>query len=236
MKFILLLILSTSLAFAQTRRNYEDEKELETHLRSNYIAEYMPSEKKNVNIAGDKRITLAYFTAMNPSEFGTLGDYEFQFAYGLGNYWFEALIGQGKADFGTVGTNSSQTQASDSEGFFQRDEDLQESYLYLGVGASLRSFHLADLFGFSRVFETFHGYLTYHTLSEELREEDYAGFGVRADASINYLLSPSSHFGVKLSYGLSALKRAQAYEGENSSQRSLMFRWVKAGLDYSFYF
>src|SRR5690606_12947770 len=122
-------------------------------------------------------------TAMIPSDFMTLSDYEFQFAYRLRHFWFEALIGQGKAEFGTIGSNSMEFTAPESEGNFQRADEEEESYLYLGVGASLQSRHLADLFGFDRIYESFHGYLTYHTLSEQLRSEDYAGFGVRADAS-----------------------------------------------------
>jgi len=41
---------------------------------------------------------------------------------------------------------------------------------------------------------------------------------------------------VKFSFGISALKRSQAVENETSSQRSLVFRWNRIGLDYSFYF
>ncbi len=238
LKLALLLFLLPTLVFAQSRREIqgEEEKELETYMKSNYISEYVPSETKSIVIQGDKRITLAYYTAMMPSEFLTLSDYEFQFAYRLRHFWFEALIGQGKAEFGTIGTNSAELGAVESEGNFQRADEEEESYLYLGVGASLQSRHLANLFGLDRIYESFHGYLTYHALSEQMRAEDYAGFGVRADASINYLLSRQSHFGVKFTYGFSALKRAEAYEGEGSAQRSLMFRWVRAGLDYSFYF
>lgn len=224
--------------FAQTKSELEasEDKELATYMNSNFIKEYKPEVNEPLIIQGDKRITLAYFSAMMPSEFGTITDYEFQFAYNMGHYWLETVIGQGGAKFGTIGSNSSSSSSSSSEGNFFRDEEVQENYLYLGVGPSLRSRHLASFFGFDRVYETFHGYLTYHALSEELRSEDYAGFGARADASINYLLSSTSHLGVKFSFGYSALKRAAATESEASSQRSLMFRWNRLGLDYSFYF
>ncbi|PIP90575.1 MAG: hypothetical protein COW01_10760 [Bdellovibrionales bacterium CG12_big_fil_rev_8_21_14_0_65_38_15] len=238
----LLLILSmfsiSNLIFAQDKTEIEkqEESELSSYMKSNFIAEYVPKQTEKIEIKGAKRITLAYYSALMPSDFGTMTDYEFQFAYNLGHYWLETVIGQGTADFGTVGSNSSATSGTNSEGNFQRTDEAQEKYLYLGVGASLRSRHLSDLFGFNRVFETMHGYVTYHTLQEELRSEDYAGFGARADTSVNYLLSDSSHFGVKFSFGISALKRSQAVENETSSQRSLVFRWNRIGLDYSFYF
>lgn len=234
----LLTIMSFS-AHAQLRDQQalsEEERELETYKKSNYIQEYVPQEEEKLEILGEKRITLAYYAGLSPSDFGSLSDYEFQFAYNLGTFWLESLIGQGKSQFGFVGSNSSATSETQSEGNFQRDDEVEESYLYLGLGASLRSRHLANLLGFDRVYETFSGYVTYHTLSEELRGEDYAGFGVRADAAINYLLSRSSHVGLRFSFGVSSLKRAEAYEGETSSQRSLMFRWNKLGVDYSFYF
>lgn len=238
----LLLILSifsiSNLIYAQDKTELEkqEESELSSYMKSNFIAEYIPKETDKIEIKGAKRITLAYYSALVPSDFGTITDYEFQFAYNLGHYWLETVIGQGTADFGTVGANSSATGAANSEGNFQRTDETQEKYLYLGVGASLRSRHLSDLFGFNRIFETMHGYVTYHTLQEELRSEDYAGFGARADTSVNYLLSDSSHVGVKFSFGISALKRSQAVESEASSQRSLVFRWNRIGLDYSFYF
>lgn len=236
--FLILSLITTSLSFAQTKSELElsEEKELETYMNSNFIQEYKPETTEPIIIQGDKRITLAYFSAMMPSEFGTITDYEFQFGYNMGHYWLETVIGQGGAEFGTVGSNSSANTGSASEGNFFREDEVQENYLYLGVGSSLRSRHLANLLGFDRVYETFHGYVTYHALSEELRSEDYAGFGARADASLNYLLSSSSHLGVKFSFGFSALKRSVAVEGEASSQRSLMFRWNRLGLDYSFYF
>lgn len=230
-KILVLSLISASLVHAQ-----ETQSELETYKASNYIEEYVPSNTQPVQINGNKRITLAYYSALSMSDFGSIGDYEFQFGYDIGNYWLEVLIGQGKAQFGAVGSNSSAAAQPESEGNFVREDEVEESYLYMGVGASLRSRHLADLLSFNRVYETFHGYVTYHTLTEELREEDYAGFGARADASINYLLSESSHVGVKFSFGLSSLKRTAAYEGETSSQRSLMFHWNRVGLDYSFYF
>lgn len=240
MKFLFAFLLLTSFcAQAQLRDQQslnEEERELESYMKSNYIKEYVPQKTERLEIKGNKRITLAYYAGLTPSDFGSLSDYEFQFAYDLGTFWLESVIGQGKSQFGFVGSNSSATGAAQSEGNFQRDDEVEESYLYLGIGASLRSRHLASLLGFDRVYETFSGYVTYHSLSEELREEDYAGFGTRADAAINYLLSNSSHVGLRFSFGISSLKRAEAYEGETSSQRSLMFRWNKLGVDYSFYF
>lgn len=235
---ILVLLVSSTICVAATKSEIEalEEKELETYMNSNYVEEYVPEAQEDLQIVGEKRITLAYFSSMMPTDFGTITDYEFQFGYNLGHYWLEALIGQGSAQFGSVGSNSGAVQAAESEGNFQREDEAKESYVYLGIGASLQSRHLADLLGFNRIYETFHGYMTYHTLSEELRSEDYAGFGARADASINYLLSRSSHLGLKFSFGFSSLKRSEAYEGEVSSQRSLMFRWNRIGVDYSFYF
>lgn len=240
MKLIIILsfLSLSSLIYAQDKTELEkqEEAELSTYMKSNFISEYIPKEDNRIEIKGAKRITLAYYSALMPSDFGTMTDYEFQFAYNLGHYWLETLIGQGSADFGTVGSNSSATGSAESEGNFQRADEISQKYLYLGVGASLRSRHLSDLLGFNRVFETMHGYLTYHTLQEELRSKDYAGFGARADTSVNYLLSESSHVGVKFSFGISALKRSQALESESSSERSLVFRWNRIGLEYSFYF
>src|SRR5690606_17597373 len=150
---------------------------------------------KEIKLTGNTRMALAYYSALAPTDFGKVSDLEFQFGYDVGTFWLEAVFGQGKAQFGSVAKNSTQTSSAESEGNFNRDDELEESYLYMGIGASLKSHHLSDFFGFDRVFETFSGYLTYHTLSEELRQEDYAGFGGRADAAINYLLSKSSHIG-----------------------------------------
>ena len=236
---LLLLVIISSTVQAQLRDQQalsDEERELESYMKSNYIQEYVPQKNERLEIKGNKRITLAYYAGLTPSDFASLSDYEFQFAYNLGTFWLESVIGQGKSQFGFVGTNSSATSAAQSEGNFRREDEIEESYLYLGLGASLRSRHLASLLGFDRVYETFSGYVTYHTMSEELREEDYAGFGTRADAAVNYLLSNSSHIGLRFSFGISSLKRAEAYEGETSSQRSLMFRWNKLGVDYSFYF
>tara|TARA_R110002049_G_scaffold263726_1_gene439912 strand:- start:1818 stop:2513 length:696 start_codon:yes stop_codon:yes gene_type:complete len=231
-------MLSMQSIFAQDKSEIEkkEESELSTYMKSNFIEEYVPQEKNEIFIRGGKRITLAYYSALVPSDFGTITDYEFQFAYNMGHFWLETLIGQGTADFGTVGSNSSAVGAATSEGNFQRVDEDQQKYLYLGVGGSLRSRHLSDLLGFNNIFETMHGYVTYHTLQDELRSEDFAGFGARADTSINYMLSSTSHFGIKFSFGVSALKRAAAVEGEASSQRSLVYRWNRIGLDYSFYF
>ena len=233
MRFLIIFVIATLMSqhtFAQTQTAKDDE--LEAYMDLNYIKEYVPATSVPLTITGNKRMTFAYYSALVPSDFGAISDYEFQFAYNIGTFWLESVIGQGKAQFGAVGSNSS----SGLEGQFIREDELEESYLYLGIGGSLQSRHLTSLFGFDRVFETFTGYVTYHTLSETLREEDYAGFGARADAAVNYLLSNNSHIGVRFSFGFSSLKRAQASETEVSAERSLMFRWNRIGADYSFYF
>src|SRR5690606_15524617 len=126
----------------------EEERELVTYMKSNYIQENVPQTTARMGVIGSKRITRSYYAGLSPSDFSSLSDYEFQFAYNMGTFWLESVIGQGKSQFGFVGTNSSATGAAQSEGNFQRDEEIEESYLYLGIGASLRSRHLANLLGF----------------------------------------------------------------------------------------
>lgn len=235
MQKLLLMFLFFSLS-AQAQFSSDIEEDDSKYRESNYIKEYIPETPQTFDITGNKRMTFAYYSGLTPSDFGTISDLEAQFGYNMGKYWLEAVIGQGKAQFGSVAENSSSRATSDSEGNFIRDDELEESYLYLGIGASLRSHHLSDLLGFDRIYESFTGYATYHTLSEELRQQDYAGFGARADAAINYLLSDNSQLGLRFSFGISALKRAEAYQGEVSAERSMTFRWNRIGADYSFFF
>ena len=95
---------------------------------------------------------------------------------------------------------------------------------------------LQGLFSARDMFEHVAAYLTYHSLTDGLRDLSYSGPGFRADFGLHKRFSPRFHFGINLSYNLGVIDREKITETERREDRNFVISWLSFGADLGFYF
>jgi hypothetical protein len=86
------------------------------------------------------------------------------------------------------------------------------------------------------MFTTTSAGIGYYSFDENFTGQSYGGPGLKTDFGLHRRSSRSVHYGVRMSYHLASVKRAEEVEGETSSQRALTLSWLTFGFDLSFYF
>ncbi|TNF01321.1 MAG: hypothetical protein EP326_04640 [Deltaproteobacteria bacterium] len=157
---------------------------------------------------------------------------------------FEFIYGQ-KRDFGwlefSIAKISGEFQelTENNAALGGESQDLQEEsdgVLVLGVGLGWRTKYVRHLVAMDTLYETISAQVTYNQFDENFRGESFSGPGIKADFGIHKRTSEAFHFGVRMSYNLAHVKKAQEFEGHSSPARSLLLTWLSLGLDLTFYY
>lgn len=156
---------------------------------------------------------------------------EFLYAYRFSHGWIEFFALRTSGRFEEITDNNPGDGGSSLD---LRETD--ESILAFGASLSYRSTWIQDLVNSNKMFTTTAAGIGYYNLTENFRVKSYGGPGLKADFGLHRRSSRSIHYGVKMSYHLANVKRSAEFEGETSSQRSLVLSWLTFGFDLSFYF
>lgn len=114
--------------------------------------------------------------------------------------------------------------------------DTKESLISGGIGVSYRFRFLQNVIKSNRVFETTGASLAYYGFTENVTGQNYSGGGIKVDYGIHYRSSSKFHFGVRFTYNLGTVFRAELTPGESSSSRSLTLSWTSLAAEIGYYF
>lgn len=156
---------------------------------------------------------------------------EFIYAYRFELAWVEFFALRTSGRFEEMTDNN----PGDGGGSVQLRE-TDESVLAFGASLSYRGTWIQDLVNSDKMFTTTSAGLGWYNMTENFRVKSYSGPGLKADFGLHRRSSSSIHYGVKMSYHLAHVERSAEFEGETSSQRSLVLSWLSFGFDLSFYF
>lgn len=167
----------------------------------------------------------------NLKDAGSLSTYDFTFSHKWNKAWLEGYIGKTAANTRRI-SNYNRNIDSPSE------EDAEElsDLLQIGGGLMYRTTYIQNLLPSKAFFETISGMLTYNQYEDFITGESFSGPGIKADFGVHRRLSQRFHVGGKMSYNLASVKREAVEEGEGSTSRALLLRWISFGIDLSLYF
>lgn len=171
------------------------------------------------------------------NKFTTISSFDVHFSKRFDDFWIETFLSRTAATFKAISENKTHNinAQSTSESRFQRPDAAKELLLSGGVGVGYRFKMIYQFIETADVFETVTAYLVRHMLDESYRNDDYNGYGVRADYGIHKRTSTSFFYGGRLSYNFGMVKRHLA-DGESDSEGSLALSWMAIGFEAGYYF
>ena len=177
------------------------------------------------------RISFLYHINNDLTALTNLQTVEFNWAHRFDLAWVEFFF------LRTQGKFEELTENNPSEGAASADlQQSDDSVLAGGASISYRGSWLSEFFQSDKIFSTTAAGIGWYRFTETLREKTYSGPGLKCDFGVHRRSSRSLHYGMKMSYNLSHVKRAAEFEGEGSSARSQVLSWLSFGFDLSFYF
>ncbi len=187
---------------------------------------------QDYNTYSDKsRTSFLYHVNNDINSIADINTLEFNYAHRFELAWVEIFALRTTAKFNEITDNNPNDFASSED-----LEQTEESLFAFGAGLSYRSSWIQELVGSEKMFTTTSAGLGWYSLEENFSGFTYSGPGLKTDFGIHRRASRSMHYGVRMSYNLASVKRAQETENERSSQRGLTLSWLTVGFDLSFYF
>ncbi len=181
------------------------------------------------------KIGLAYTLNADLKDLTELSSFEASYSYRLQKTWLEFFVARTTAQFDQITENNPSlgalTPAANTD-----EEEPSTSLLNFGAGLMYRTTYIQNLIGGEGFFETIAAHLTYNQFDDSFREDNFSGLGFKADFGIHRRFSKNFHFGGRMTYQMASVKIPAAFEGETSSARSLLLRWMGFGVDIGFYF
>jgi hypothetical protein len=171
---------------------------------------------------------------LNPSIQKSTDIRNFAFNYASKKYensWldFNLIIGQGFFKKMTT-NNPSATQLSNLQ-----LEDNTSKHTTFGIGPAFETRYIQTLIPLSDIYELIATNLTYNILQEPTSNYSFKGPGLLAKFSVYKRFSDYISAGTQFTYNLAVVKRAQLFDTESSSARSLTLSYLTIGFDLSFY-
>lgn len=181
------------------------------------------------------KIGLAYTLNSDLKDLTELSGFEASYSYRLQKTWLDFFVARTTAQFDQITENNpalgALTPAANSD-----EVEPSTSLLNFGAGLMYRTTYIQNLIGGEGFFETIAAHVTYNQFDDSFREESFSGLGFKADFGIHRRFSKNFHFGGRMTYQMATVKIPAAFEGETSSSRSLLLRWLGLGVDIGFYF
>ena len=227
--------------YEQTPPEEKSFREIQRDSEINLYKEALiPTSHSEDNLIGDPHYTqgdvagfsIAGQIAPDYDDFAQIQSFELGYRYRWGtesDFWITAMFKLTQGDYDALADERS---GSSGDALITRGQNTQ-TFNTFGLGGGYRFRAFADLFSFERVFETSHAYITYSQHDDGTNSQNYSGFGLMADYSLNYRASRSFFYGLKMSYNWRFMERVQ--EGsEPLSDRTLIFGWTSFGLEIGY--
>lgn len=184
------------------------------------------------NIKSDSgRYSFLYHFNADVKDVADISTFEFIYGQKRSFGWLEFSIAKISGEFQELTENNASLGGTSQE-FLEESAGV----LVIGAGLSYRTKYVRHLIAMDTIYETISAQLTYNQFDENFRGETFSGPGIKADFGIHKRTSEAFHFGVRMSYNLAHVKKAQEFEGHSSTARSLLLTWLSLGLDLTFYY
>ncbi len=178
--------------------------------------------------------SLILHTPFNLADSGRLLGLEGSYAYHYGEFWPTFSFQQVRAQ-------------SEKVAFSARSEWKAEplplddliGITVLGAGLSYPSDWVQDLVDEDKLFTISTASLNYVMMADGNSDNNYSGWGLRADFGVHYRPDVNWHYGLKASYHLSKVKRpvdTADTADAIAAHRSVLLSWPSLGFDLSLYF
>jgi hypothetical protein len=183
------------------------------------------------------KMSIGYQTSLSLEDFAKLRVINIQLMKKMSSYKDQWLAFQLQSVVGAYSTLADELETStdpDADGFIKRGTNDQSMTL-IGIGFGYRFKALTQIFNSDRVFENVHAYGNYITNLDSTNSEQYTGYGLTTEYSIERRMSESLFVNFKIGYNIASVVR-DARDDEKKQDRSLVFRWATVGFDFGYYF
>jgi hypothetical protein len=183
------------------------------------------------------KMSIGYQTSLSLEDFAKLRVINIQIMKKIASYKDQWLAFQLQNVVGAYSTLADELETStdpDSDGFIKRGPNDQSMTL-IGIGLGYRFKALTQMFDSDRVFENVHAYGNYITNLDSTTSEQYNGYGLTTEYSIERRISEALFVNLKFGYNIASVVR-DAKDDEKKQDRSLVFRWTTVGFDFGYYF
>lgn len=176
----------------------------------------------------------SFMLGLNPNLTKTSDVTNFSLAYATKreDFWWDANVSMTNGLFRELSANNATATGATN----LQLEEQKNSLLTLGLGVSRESNYSQTLMPyFSNLYEVMTADLTYNVYKEDFSGKSFTGPGLLAKFSLYKKFSDYFSAGGHFNYNLAVVKRAENFDGETSSARSLTIGFVTVGFDLSFY-
>jgi hypothetical protein len=247
---ILALIVISNVGQSQSS-GIDTDKQLETDESLGYKKSINPDQivlveqddesgvlKDPYDTLGDNsRVSFLYHLNSDLKNAMALTALEFNYAFYKNGKWIEFFLERISSNFSEVSENHTNSASNTSaEVNFQRVPEDGQTIIGFGGGLGYRSTWIQELIKSENLFTTTSFALGIFQLNDSLRSLDYRGPGMKADFGLHKRSGRNTHYGLRMSYQLAQVKREAIFDGESSSERSLLLSWLSFGFDLSFYY
>lgn len=225
-----------ALKLKRPRKNYnldEDEDLIEKNLSLKMVDENLGIQLGNYHTLDDStRMSFLFHINADLKDMFEVTSFEFIYAKKMKNYWWESSFSMASGNFDEITENNEVALGA-------TDEDLLAGTgktMTFATGIAHRSTLIQEFIDAGDYFETVSAMASYNIFSESVVGDGFSGFGMKADLGVHKRITPSYHFGLRMSYFLASVQRSAKDKTERTASRSLMLHWITIGADLSFYF
>lgn len=157
----------------------------------------------------------------------------FAFSYGrkMEDFWLDTNLLMTTGLFNKFSSNNPTATGA-------TDEDLAEqknTLTTIGVGIGRETRYAQTLLPLNDIYELMAANLTYNTYKEDFTGKSFSGPGLLAKFAVYKRFGDYFSAGAHFNYNLAVVKRAEEFEGETNSQRSLTLGFLTVGFNLSLY-
>lgn len=187
---------------------------------------------KDYNTESDKnRLSFLYHVNSDLTSLTDVQTFEAIYAHRFKEVWFELFGLRTTGEFKDLSANNPY-EGGVSEDLITSSDTVTA----FGGSISYRDSWIGHLLETEKMFTTTAAGIGWYSFNETFRDKSYSGPGLKADFGLHRRSTRTMHYGIKMSYHLASVKRAQEDETETSSARSHTLTWLTFGFDLSFYF
>jgi hypothetical protein len=149
--------------------------------------------------------------------------------------WWGVQLLQHKTYFTNLTQNHEFSSTPNTEGNFQRSNDIENTLTALGAGIGYRFKFLAGIINSESTFETVDVFFNGVQLQEDFVDKTYKGYGLTTNYGIHKRSGYHFFYGGKFSYNLASVSR-DAIQNESKSERSLSLGWGSIAFEMGFFY
>lgn len=203
-------------------------------LNSQSVFGYQQDILNNMNpieFKHENRFSLMYGVAPSLRSATEVGNFTISYSKKSENFWWDANLLIANGLFSRFGKNNpAATGLTDTQLADQRN-----GHTTVGIGVGRETRYAQTLLPFSDIYEMMSANITYNIYKENLSGKSFSGPGILAKMTMYKMINEYFSVGTHFNYNLSVVKKAQDFDTETSSARSLTLGYLTVGFDVSLF-